>query len=250
MQEINTVWESFEVINFYSMTIHSLIKQNEIPLPTINNLTIDSSQEKRTISKDRIYGTLSHIKDKKNPRTALIEATLIFEAYISDVILMVYLDYPRRALAADAANENQTKLTEIILSSDSKEEIIDRLLEEKIRGIFYGSVADIFQKDRAKVELKDTFKNEKGRKLIDEMLEILARRNIYIHNAGKVDRKYLRETKKDVQLGTVLSISENYIKNAINVFSEIATMFTVAILKNIYKIEPKSNALQKTYWHD
>lgn len=250
IQETNTVWESFEVINYYSNVLHEAIKNDIVSLPHVQTLSIDATRKKRIYSKERVYGTLSHIRDKKNLRTALIEATLIFEDYITDIVMLVYSDYPQKALSADLQNENQEKISNIILSSKDKAEIIDRLLEEKIRGLFYGNIADIFQKDRAKLELKDTFKTKEGLILIDSLLEILARRNIYIHNNGRVDRKYTRESKNPkAVLGSILVTDEQYIRNTINILSQIATLFTTAVLKNIYNTDPKSIALKRTYWH-
>ena len=52
----------------------------------------------------------------------------------------------------------------------------------------------------------------------------------------------------DVTIGIPVYRAVNYIKDTINVFSQIATLFTVAVIKNIYKQEPKSNALSRTYW--
>lgn len=249
MQEINTVWESFEVINFYTKILHNKIKKNQCPLPVVMSLSFGSDKKTRTYKKERMYGTLFHIKEKKNPRSALIESTLIFEDYISSVVEMVYRDYPHKALSDSDNYGNQTKVISIILSSDDKQEIIDRLLEIKIRQLFYGNISDIFLKDRAKMELKDTFTVSDRPELISRLSEIIARRNIYIHNSSRVDSKYIKESgNKLVKVGNVLKSDAEYIKDTINVFSQIATLFTVAVIKNIYKQEPKSNALSRTYW--
>ena len=254
IQEMNSVWESYEVINYYSYVLHSEIKADLISSPTIHHLSANKTGLTKPISKNNTFGVLSHIRDKKNSRTALFEATLIFENYISSIITFVHTDYPHKSLNTTNANDNsdgQEKIYRIILSSTDKNEIIDRLIEEKVRGIFYGNIADIFLKDKAKLELKDTFNSPKGRTLIDNMLEIFARRNIHIHNAGRIDRKYVRETKlHEDKLGTILKIDQTYIRNSINILTEIATMFTCAIMENIYKETPQNKALNRTYWHD
>lgn len=180
---------------------------------------------------------------------SLIEAALIFENYISSIIEMVYQEYPKKAFPKSEKYEGDEKALEIILSSSSKEEIMDRLIEEKLRKLFYGNIEDIFAKDKARMELKDTFTGEYGKELIANMLEIFARRNIHIHNSGKVDRKYIREThKNEDKLNKVLKIDAEYLRESINVLTQIATMFTCAIMKNIYKVDPKSIALKRSYW--
>lgn len=249
VQEINTVWESYQTIDYYSGFLHQCIKNDTISIPEFQSLTIGSNRLK-TISKSNIFGTLSHIRDKKNPRTALIEAALIFEDYISSIVTLVYKDFPQRILKDSDSDDNQEKVIQIVLSSQDKEEIVDRLIEEKIRGLFYGNISDIFLKDKARVQLENTFNNPIGKELIRQMIEIFARRNIHIHNRGKVDRKYLRETKNTtLKLNSVLKIDQQYIRNSINVLTQVATVFTQAILKNIYKTSPVNKALKRTYWH-
>jgi len=249
VQEMNTVWESYETINFYAERLHVLLREGRIETPVILKIKSDSTAKLRKIAKDNAYGTLTHIKDKKNPRVSLIEIALIFEHYISSVIELVYQEFPKKAFPASEKYEGEEKVIDIILSSDDKQEIINRLIEEKLRKLFYGNIADIFIKDKARMELKDTFTNEYGRKLVAMMLEIFARRNIHIHNGGKVDSKYIRETRQNADyFNKVLAIDQNYLHESTNVLIQIATMFTCAIMKNIYKVEPQSKALKRIYW--
>lgn len=249
ISEINTVWESYETIDFYSTILHQNLKKDIVSVPKFQSLSVDSKGAK-TISKNNVFGTLAHIKDKKNPRTALIEAALIFEDYISNIVVLVYKDYPNRALGNSDSIDNQEKIMQIVISSKNREEIIDRLIEEKVRGIFYGNIADIFLKDKAKLQLEDTFNNPDGIEIINKMLEIFARRNINIHNGGKVDRKYLREVKSTTaKLNSILKIDQQYLRDSINILTQIATIFTNAVLKNIYKTASTNRALNRTYWH-
>ena len=248
IQDINTVWESYSVIEYYSNSLHNKVKNNIIELPSYTTLTYNSDR-KTSLSKDRVYGTFSHISSLQNPRNSLISAMLIFEEYISNLVEMVYIDYPQKCLTqSDDKTEMTEKLSSIIMDSKDKDEIIERIIEEKIRGIFYGNMSDLFIKDRAKLELKDTFKGD-NTILIEKLKEINARRNIYVHNGGKIDRKYVRETKKtDVKLNSVLKIDSPYLKEAINIMAQIAKLTTVAIITNIYKVEAQNGLLNKTYW--
>lgn len=250
-QDINTVWEAYSVIEYYSKSLHTKVKKDIVELPSYTTLT-HNSERKISLSKDRVYGTLSHISSLQNPRNSLIAAMLIFEEYISNLVEMVYIDYPMKCLTqADDKGEKAEiteKLSSIIMDSKDKDEIIERIIEEKIRGIFYGNMSDLFVKDRAKLELKDTFKGDNAI-LIEKLKEINARRNIYVHNGGKIDRKYVRETKKtDVKLNSVLKIDSEYLKEAINIMAQIAKLTTVAIITNIYKVETQNTLLNRTYW--
>ena len=85
IQDINTVWESYSVIEYYSNSLHNKVKNNIIELPSYTTLTYNSDR-KTSLSKDRVYGTFSHISSLQNPRNSLISAMLIFEEYISNLL--------------------------------------------------------------------------------------------------------------------------------------------------------------------
>lgn len=248
IQEANTVWEAFSVIGFYSKELHNQVKLDKISLPTHQSLTYKKTKSV-TISKERIYGTFAHISSLQNPRNSLIAALHAFEVYVSDLVALVYLDFPQKALGGGSdKNEIPEKISTIILDSQDKKEIIERIVEEKIRNLFYGNLSDLFLKDRAKLELGNLFKDDNA-VLIDKFVEISARRNIYVHNGGKVDRKYIRETKITThKVGSVIKIDSNYLKDAINIMSQIAKLLTCEVLKNIYNTTNYSTLLKRTYW--
>lgn len=248
IQEANTVWKTFSVIEFYSHELHNQVKSDKISLPSYQSLTHKKTKSV-TISKERIYGTFSHIYSLQNPRNSLIAALHAFEVYISDLVTFVYLDFPQKVFGVGGEkNEIPEKISTIILDSQDKKEIIERIVEEKIRGLFYGNLSDLFLKDRAKLELGNLFKNDNS-VLIDRFTEISARRNIYVHNGGKVDRKYIRETKlTNNKIGTIIKINSDYLKDAINIMSQIAKLITCEVLKNIYNTTNYSSLLKRTYW--
>lgn len=248
-QSINTVWESFQTIDFYLKLNHTQLKHNQIPPLSLRSL---QGKVEKTLSPNVCFGSFDYIINKKNMRMALIESVTIFEEYIGKIVYLVYNDFPEKVKgsAEKDDSENKDKIMQIIFSSDSKEDIIDRLIEERIRNLFYGNIADLFIKDRAKLELRDTFTIEKHKALVNDFIEISSRRNIYIHNNGRVDRKYIRETKiPDVKIGAVLSIDEEYIKKAINTLKALATIITVTVLKNIYNVDTLSTSIKSVYKH-
>lgn len=113
--------------------------------------------------------------------------------------------------------------------------MIDTLAEEKVRSIFYGNPADVFLKDKCKLELGTLF-SSKYRLAISLYSEILGRRNAIIHNSGRVDKKYIRENPQSTLLeGKKIIISENYLRGTIGLLVGIAAETTSNVVENIYK---------------
>ena len=141
----------------------------------------------------------------------------------------------------------QDKLINIIIDSDNKNQMIERIVEERIKGLLYGNPADFFIKDKAKLNFKDNFKDN-HMDLIEKYIEINARRNIYIHNNGRVDSKYLSEVKNSQYIkGQIAKIDKEYIKLTINTLMGLCSIIIVCIFKNIYKTDTVSSVIGRVY---
>lgn len=237
------VWESFCIVDFYGPKIKDLVKSNLLPPLEIDRIWNESS---RTLDKDNTYGALSSLARKGNYRRTLLESVLLFEDYMSDLISRVYIDYPMK-LQSESGNDNDAenksgyqKLVRLILDSKDREEVIDRLVEEKVRGIFYGNPVDVFMKDRAKMEFGTYFKDN-HKPDVERFKRIVAARNLIAHNNGKIDRKYQREADPTATLGRVLVIDRQFLKDAIYVLSLLAAHSTRIVIENIYKGKPAGN---------
>jgi hypothetical protein len=110
--------------------------------------------------------------------------------------------------------------------------------------IFYGNPLDFFQKDKARLEFKDFFKSNYQPQL-EQYTEIVARRNIIVHNGGKVDRKYLREVNgATAKLGSVVYLSSDYLRESIVIMEGLGAVATKLILERIYGHKPSAQIQQ------
>lgn len=231
------IWESFCVVEFYVPHIKSLLMTKK--LPPLESDRIWSSAGK-SLDSNNTLGALSSLSDKANYRRTLLEAVLVFEDYISDLISDVYTDYPMKLLSdnnnadSEDSKAGYQKLLRLMLECSDKNEMIDRLIEEKVRGIFYGNPLDVFLKDKAKLEFGTYFKIH-HKDDIDKLKKVIAVRNIIAHNNGKIDRKYIREADPQAQLGRVLKIDKDFIKDSVYVLSLLAAHATRLVIENIYK---------------
>lgn len=135
--------------------------------------------------------------------------------------------------------DRDKKLINIIIDSDDRQEIISRIIEERVRSLFYGNPVDFFEKDKAKLGFGTYFKDN-YKDLLKEYTEITARRNIIVHNSGRVDRKYLREVKStSYKIGNKIIIEKEYLKRALCILEGLAAAATSEVIKKIYKDTPQ-----------
>jgi hypothetical protein len=232
-KNIRDILESYNLIEFYIPHLHIMLKNKSIPSLIIYNPT---TRKIENFSKKDTFGAIDHLKLKANPRRTLIDMVSTTEHYLSKISSMVYLDFPERFLINDEDDkpERIKKLSAIIVNSSCKEEMIDIIIEEKIRNLFYGNPIDFFTKKKMKFQFDSVFISSFSKEL-ELYAEIIARRNIYTHNGGRVDRKYLREVKgSSYKLETLLKLDRDYLINSFHILVGFAATATYFILKNIY----------------
>lgn len=198
------------------------------------NLEIENHNNngsKKFFAKD-IDGICIRLRNSTNSKKALINSVALTESFLQDLTQMIYKEYPNKLNSKEGVEVigQQIKLTQLIFESQTKEEMIDKMIEEKVRGIFYGNPVDFFEKDKAKIGLDTMFKTSFS-KAISKYSEVVNRRNIIIHNESKVDRKYIRETKSALRLGSKPAIDKIYLKNSINLLIGLSAASVVAVLK-------------------
>ena len=228
---INT-WRDYNYLDYSTEELKRTCEKD----PKSVNLTIGNLYNKGTktfYSKD-IWGMTERILKTSIPSRTLIQAVSQTEHFLQDLTKIVYKEFPEKIASRDSVEQigQQVKLMSTIMESDSKEEMIDKLIEEKIRGIFYGKPTDFFEKDKAKIGLGSVFKEDYSNAL-SKYLEITGRRNIWIHNSGKVDRKYKRENPSSTDnLGSKLNIDRVYLKESIILLKDISGMTTKLVMTN------------------
>lgn len=119
---------------------------------------------------------------------SLVSAIGLFEVFISDIAKIAYLTYPDRYLLSkeDVTNERENyKVIKLLIHSRTKEEALEKYVEEKLRDIFYGKITDAFfikQKNgkttNGKLKLNTGKMAETCRLEFNQYLEINGRRNL------------------------------------------------------------------------
>ena len=235
--EINEVFEDYLFIEHYYPILHKKIKDGTIELMAFESAY---TAHKAPFKKDFIYGVISRMTRKSNPVRSFIEAVTLTENYLQSIIYRIYRDFPYKLETKDEVTEQREKLLRLIIKSADKEEMINKIAEEKIRSIFYGNPVDFFSKDKAKIGI-GTFIKDNYKKALEEYSEIIARRNIFIHNEGKVDNKYIKEVNNTtLQPGGRPKIDKEYIRNTIKILRSLSLIATNLALTNSYSAKVKS----------
>ena len=235
---LNEIWEDYISITFYMRKIHDGVKSGEIAPVSIPKLVLKPRLQ--PANRKVIYGIIHRISSKTSGVHAFIDAVSLFEHFMSNLVLRVYIDFPAKlkGLNKDSGEEADTrrkKLLDVIIDSANRDEMIQKLIEEKIRGLFYGNPSDLFERDKANIGFNKHFR-EKQASLVSAFQEITARRNIIMHNDGRVDRKYLSEVPGSVlKLGDSVYIDDAYLREALLVIKELAASSAQLVTTNVYK---------------
>ena len=230
-RDLINIWRDYTLSQF-------LIKKYWEEVNTTSILEIENHNNNgvKVFRKNDIYGFTYRILHSSNSRRALISLVSLTENYSQDMAQIIYKSYPEKVNARDTAEAigQQIKLMQVIFESVDKNEMIDKLIEEKIRGIFYGNPIDFFEKDKAKLGFETIFKDKYDKALI-KYGELINRRNINIHNEGRVDRKYLRETRSSIKLGIKLPVEKHYLKSSLMLLLGLASTASKIVLENTLK---------------
>jgi hypothetical protein len=231
-KEMRDIWESYNLVELLAKEGHRLLIEKSISRLSMTN----PYEGTRILSVKDTLGAIDHLRRKSAPRTILLEAVAHFEDYLGWLTETVLFDDPSLLKSSTPASEKEeTKLVNLILDSSDKEEIISRIIEEKVRGIFYGNPVDFFIKPKTKLRF-DKYFETKCQLQLAQYTEITARRNVIAHNSGRVDRKYLREVAStQLKLNQAVPLSSAYLKDSIGLLLCLAARATELVLIGHYR---------------
>lgn len=136
----------------------------------------------------------------------------IFEGYLIDIVREILITHP------DALKSKRQLTAEEVLTQGGREQIISYLAEKEVEELLYRSFPDVVEYFDSKFTINLNTSGVSAEKIT----EILATRNIHVHNKGMVNQRF-RQLVKDssLRVGTYKSITREYLKNSI---SHIATI--------------------------
>jgi len=247
-KNIMSFWETYIFDKLMITEMEKLIRNDELKyfeLESLSNPWTNGNNVRHFLKKDML-GITQRNSLRLQYRRTIIEAVSTTEIFLQKICEIVYKDYPFRIKLgnnSDESNIYREKLFDIIVNCNTKEDILEKISEEKIRSLFYGNPIDFFIKDKGNIGLDDYFcKNHIS--AIEKYKEIIGRRNIIIHNNGKIDSKYLKETKSTrYRLGQIPKTDEIYLREMIFILRGLSATTTKITLEKIYKYNCKGALL-------
>ena len=110
----------------------------------------------------------------------LIYLVSIFEGYLVDIVREILLTRP------DALKSGKQLTVEEILAQGERKQIISYFAEREVEDLQYDSFSNVVKyfEDKFKINLNNSGVS------VESVTEILATRNIHIHNKGMVNQKF------------------------------------------------------------
>ncbi|MUT69974.1 hypothetical protein [Stutzerimonas frequens] len=145
-------------------------------------------------------------------RMAFVHLVTLFEASLSDLIRAILFSRPSML-----KSKRQISYEEVF-SVETMSDLVGKVIDREASDLTYGTVDDIFEHIKSKLHVPFELTPE-------ERLEITtakARRNILVHNQGKVDSKFLRLAPSlNYSLGQQIKISATDCREAQKVFRKV-----------------------------
>ncbi|MFR5097735.1 MAG: hypothetical protein ACLTEA_08685 [Clostridium perfringens] len=187
--------------------------------------------------RQRIIETADKMDKKIKQDKILYSGTLMllvvyFEEMVSKMLLTDLLKYPRIKLEENSITFEELK------DLGSIDEAKKYLIEKEVNLIMKEN-CDYWFNEHIKKLLKLKLNNYNKNKA--KFNEIMARRNLLVHNEGIVNKYYLNRVGKDniysAKIGERLKVDNVYIKEALEIFEEVG----VGVLVELYLKEPISD---------
>lgn len=168
-------------------------------------------------------------------RSALMSLVVYFEGMISDVFKFLIYKNPE-----SITNSKQLTFKEI-KEIGSMDGAIEYLIEKEIESITRGDYSDwcILLKNKFKFNLKNIEADK------NTIIEIIKRRNLFVHNNGYVNNIYIKSVDKTLTEGVkkddILEVDINYIKTAIRILKKVGNEILIELLR-------KNDKKSEFYW--
>lgn len=165
-------------------------------------------------------------------KNSLISLLSSVEWYFSQILHFHFDKYP------DNAGINKKSLTlEDLKTFETVRDAERFLVDQKIESILRGSFKDWVQVLKNDLNLKLKFLDS----YYDDLTEIYQRRNLLVHNGGKVNSIYLskisKSHKSEFNIDDKLTVEKEYLENAIDQFHLIFILIASELWQ---KLEPES----------
>jgi len=168
--------------------------------------------------------------DDELPRVVLYQTVSHFEAFIFDLLRLLFLNNPF------AMKSEQTLTANEILEKRNWENLTRGLIENKLHGLQYKNVRDWFTVLDGILKSPPVSKQD-----IERLAELKASRDLVAHNQGRVNETYIRKAGAlaRAKIGELIPITRPYVYEAGDFLSDLIKR----IMAEVRKMFPQHNAV-------
>jgi hypothetical protein len=242
LNHIESLWTSLPVLlKTIEQTKKNAQKEHQTFLQ--NNCEFVQAEGHFIIKPEHYRRNNSHRKAVENSTTAikiikrnfLVSLISQFDTYISDLIKAVFIVRP------EMLNNSEKQLTFSELSKFSSiDEAKDAIIEREIETVLRESHSEQFKWFERKLGLQ----LRKDLPIWETFIEITQRRNLFVHNDGKVSTQYLTVCKENkvplddkVKLGDQLDVGFKYFDKTFKCLFEIGVKLNQVLRRNLLPAE-------------
>lgn len=160
--------------------------------------------------------------------SSLISLISAVEWFFSRLLHAYYEKYPQVAISADKvfSYEDLTRFSSV---DDARRQIIERRVEEVLRGSF----SDWIKYFRGNLKMSMSYLDGSS----DDLVETFERRNLLVHNNGIINNIYLskvnKKTDSDMKIGKSIKVNRRYLDNRISLFERCCLLVGAELWKQI-----------------
>ena len=167
----------------------------------------------------------------RKKRQLLLELFIIrivdtFERYIVELLREVMRVKPEILSSSD-----RSLSTEYVLQFDNMNDFLNDLIENRVTSLAYLGFKKLHSwcTDRG-IEIQ-------GKKYdIDAIVEVIATRNIIVHNRSAVDKRYkMSVPSSSLELGSTRSVSPDYFFDALEIIRDVVIVSELRLMKSVEK---------------
>jgi hypothetical protein len=225
---IKTIDES----NLNAIKTHSSFLKNECELKdgekNVYTLKPEQISKNEKLKKIANQTKIAHVIVQRNFIVSLVSQ---YDAFIGSLIRTMYYFKP------ELLNSSEKQLTfSNLVSFNSIENAREYIIEKEIESVLRENHTEHFKW----IENKLNIKLRKDLNIWSTFIELTERRNLYVHNNGKVNNQYLKicsdnsyEFKDKPNIGDELHVDSVYFESAFKCLYELAVKLSQVIWRNL-----------------
>jgi hypothetical protein len=166
------------------------------------------------------------------PGAVLLSLVATFDSYVADMLRLAFRARPERFM-----NSDQKISIRDVLSMQSFDDAITKIIEDEVEGIMRGSHEDqiSYIEKNFNLDIKDKYERW------GQFVEIFERRNLAAHGELRVNSQYMYKCKKNgyetknIEIGTKLPLTREYLTKTSSCLLEFGILLMFVIWRKQYQ---------------